>query len=641
MSAYTTRLKLEKQVSGENSGNWGNLVNYVLNRIDSTVRGYVAVSVAGTANVTLVSNTSTTNTSEGADDQVHNKVIEFTGALGASIHVFTDAVEGDYTLFNNTSGSYTLTFANTGHAANGVAITQGTKSIVYTNGSTIFDVGADLGAVGASSLTVAGAASVGSLTSTANVNLLAASSLVLQDSSGGQFAALKANTATTNYTLTLPPATGTANQVMATDGSGNLSFTDVSGGVDWQTTVKTGDFTAAAGKGYFVNTTSGEVDVTLPGSPSAGDIVAIKDYANKFQTNNCIMLRNGSKISGGAFNGTLSTEGVSITLLYIDGTRGWLVTDNGDEATSGTGAYVAATGGTVTQSGNFKIHTFTGPGTFAVSAVGNPAGSDTVDYLIVAGGGGGGGANAPGGSPYGSGGGGGGGGYRESPGTASGSYAVSSRGVSPAAAISVSASPGSYPIVIGAGSPSTPAFARGANGSNSTGLGLTSSGGGGAGYQSTGAGLAGGSGGGATANGSGGAGNTPPVAPVQGTAGGNAAGSQAGGGGGATAVGVNGAPGAGGNGGAGGTSAINASSVERGGGGGGGVYGPSVPSGTGNGGGGPGGPGPGSTATGPGTAGTANTGGGGGGGSTQGPNSGPSTGSGGGSGIVIIRYKFQ
>jgi hypothetical protein len=139
MSAYTTRLKLEKQVSGENSGNWGNLVNYVLNRIDSTVRGYVALSVAGTANVTLVSNTSTTNTSESADDQVHNKVIELTGALGAAIHVFTDAVEGEYIIYNNTSGAYSLTFGNTGHAANGVAISQGSRAIVYSDGSTIYD----------------------------------------------------------------------------------------------------------------------------------------------------------------------------------------------------------------------------------------------------------------------------------------------------------------------------------------------------------------------------------------------------------------------------------------------------------------------------------------------------------------------
>ena len=145
-STYTSRLKLERQASGENSGNWGNLVNYVLNRIDSTVRGYVAASVAGSANVTLVSNTSTTNTDDSTtDDQVHNKVIEFTGALTGSIYVFTDAVEGDYTLFNNTTGSHTLTFANTGHAANGVAITQSQKALVYTTGSTVVDVLAGAG----------------------------------------------------------------------------------------------------------------------------------------------------------------------------------------------------------------------------------------------------------------------------------------------------------------------------------------------------------------------------------------------------------------------------------------------------------------------------------------------------------------
>jgi len=184
-STYTSRLKLERQASGENSGNWGNLVNYVLNRIDSTVRGYVAVNVAGTANVTLVSNNSTSNTDDSAtDDQVHNKVIEFTGALGASINVFTDAVEGDYTLFNNTSGSYSLTFANTGHAANGVVITQGTKSMVYTNGSTIYDVGTDLGNINVSGI---------------------------------------ANNGSSTY-FTLPSSDGSNGQALLTDGSGQLSF---------------------------------------------------------------------------------------------------------------------------------------------------------------------------------------------------------------------------------------------------------------------------------------------------------------------------------------------------------------------------------------------------------------------------------
>ena len=57
------------------------------------------------------------------------------------------------------------------------------------------------------------------------------------------------------------------------------------GSVNWQTTIKTGDFTAVSGEGYFIDTTSGEITLTLPSSPSAGAIVAIKDYANTFDTN--------------------------------------------------------------------------------------------------------------------------------------------------------------------------------------------------------------------------------------------------------------------------------------------------------------------------------------------------------------------
>jgi hypothetical protein len=324
-STYTSRLKLERQASGENSGNWGNLVNYVLNRIDSTVRGYTAVDVAGSANVTLTSNTSTTNTDDDAtDDQVHNKVIEFTGALTGAIHVFTDAVEGDYTLFNNTSGSYSLTFANTGHAANGVAITQGTKSIVYTDGSTIYDVGADLGAVGTSSLTVAGAANVGSLTSTGNVNLLAASSLVLQDSSGGEYAALKASATTTSYTLTLPAATGSADQVLTTNGSGVLSFVDNTGGTSW-VAVKTAGFTAVAGEGYFCDTTLAAFTMTLPAG-TLGDEISFIDYAGTFDTYALTIAPDGAeKIQGTAASLTVSVERAANTLVYTDGTQGWLL----------------------------------------------------------------------------------------------------------------------------------------------------------------------------------------------------------------------------------------------------------------------------------------------------------------------------
>ena len=167
-SSYTSRLKLERQASGENSGTWGNLVNYVFNRLDSSIKGYQSVSVAGSSNVTLTSNNSTSNTDDSStDDQVHNAILEFTGTLTGDIHVFTDAVETKYTVFNNTSGAYTLTFAPTG--GSGVVLKQGAKTLVYTDGTTMIDIMADLGDIAMTSVTSSGNVSATNLVATSNV----------------------------------------------------------------------------------------------------------------------------------------------------------------------------------------------------------------------------------------------------------------------------------------------------------------------------------------------------------------------------------------------------------------------------------------------------------------------------------------
>jgi len=437
-----------------------------------------------------------------------------------------------------------------------------------------------------------------------------------------------------------------------------------SGSVNWQTTIKTGDFTAVNGEGYFVNTTSGEIDVTLPSSPSAGDIVAVSDYAKNFDTNNCIMLRNGSNIQGAASDLTLDAEGLAMTFVYADATKGWIVVGAGSESDKTATEFVEATGGNTTATspcGNFKIHTFTGPGTFTVSKAGNAAGSNTVDYLVVAGGGGGSGAQ-----PTSSGAGGGGaGGYRESSGVASGCYSRSPLGAC-VSALPVSAI--AYPITVGGGgaagqpSPSIPSSTTyGAKGADSIFSTITSTGGGrgGAGDGPAGgpggpSGQPGGSGGG-IANYSGspgasvGSGNTPPVSPPQGNNGGSngAAGGSypTGGGGGATAVGGTGGPpscGASGSGGAGATSSINGTPTTRAGGGGGSYFGPSSPGkgAGGSGGGGAGASGGANPSPVAAVAGTVNTGGGGGGGVGSNPGAFVAA-SAGGSGIVIIRYKFQ
>src|SRR5210317_2391774 len=70
--------------------------------------------------------------------------------------------------------------------------------------------------------------------------------------------------------------------------------------VKWETTPQTGSFGAVAGRGYFMNTTSGPLTLTLPATPSAGDIVAVSDYAQNAATNNITLARNGSNIQGDA-----------------------------------------------------------------------------------------------------------------------------------------------------------------------------------------------------------------------------------------------------------------------------------------------------------------------------------------------------
>ena len=125
------------------------------------------------------------------------------------------------------------------------------------------------------------------------------------------------------------------------------------GTVDWQTTPKTGDFTAVNGEGYFCNTTSGAITMTMP-SGSAGAIVSIQDYNKTFDSNSLIITpASGERINGGSADGDLviSTEGQGLTFVYVDATVGWKTVYEND-FTSGGSSFILATGGTITTSGN-------------------------------------------------------------------------------------------------------------------------------------------------------------------------------------------------------------------------------------------------------------------------------------------------
>ncbi len=437
------------------------------------------------------------------------------------------------------------------------------------------------------------------------------------------------------------------------------------GTVDWQTgSIKTATFTAANGEGYFANTSGGAFTMNLPAG-TAGNIVSVVDYTNTFQTNNLTVSPNGSqKIGGIAENAFLSTEGQSVTFVYVDDTEGWKNIQDSTSNITGTTFICGAVSGscnTLANSpcGNYKIATFKGPGTFTVNSIGQGSPeSASVDYVVVAGGG----AGAPNGS--GASGAGGAGGFRFSAcGYCSANVGTAIAGT----ALPVTAT--GFPITVGGGGSSSGSGSAGSNTIFST---ITSAGGGVGGLQSpnpvANPGGNGGSGGGGSGNSPspgtiqpGGSGNTPPVSPSQGNSGGSGVhigGSHQGGGGGGggdavgtdvgTAPQASAASGVGGGGKGLPVAAVAANGVSGpnslqyfAGGGGGGVDKPNGctarlnpnPATGGTGGGGNGGNN--CTAA---ASGTANTGGGGGGGISSAPSN---AGGAGGSGIVIIRYKFQ
>jgi hypothetical protein len=387
--------------------------------------------------------------------------------------------------------------------------------------------------------------------------------------------------------LKYPNADGTVDQVLKTDGSGNLSFTDVSGGISWQSSIVTGStLSAVAGNGYWINTTSNACTITLPGSASVGDQLIFTDYARTWGTNKIIIDSNGLNYQGDPDTLTVeyNTNGQSLNIVYSGATKGWIPISDDD----------------VTDAPIVPPY--------------------SIDFLVVAGGGSGGCYNA-GGSNYGNGGG-GAGGFRTSTQTASLATVIT--------------------VTVGDGGAATTGGAKN-NGSNSSisGSGLTtitSTGGGSGGSEDAPSGNNGGSGGGASSAAGtaepGGSGNTPSTSPSQGSAGGNAPGGAngSGGGGGANAVGGIGigTDPFGGLGGNGTASSITGSSVTYAG-GGGGASSNAPGSAGGSGGGGSGGT---YSPNANGVAGTANTGGGGGGGSWNSNR----TGGAGGKGVVILSF---
>ena len=329
MASTFSNLGLNLQATGENSGTWGELTNVNLQEIDNAIAGVVTITLTGNTTLAFTSNaTSTTFTDEAG----RNKTIILSGALSATtVTVSVPNIEKDYVIINNSGATATISSGG----STTVSIATGSKNYVIVDPSTTSVISAvpaatPGGTTNGVQYNNAGvfAGSTNFTFDGSNVQIGSQGDLRLGDSDNSNYVALQApTTIASNYTLTLPSTTGTANQVITTDGSGNLSFATVSGGAAWQA-VKTGNFNVTAKEGYFVDTTSTTITATLPSSPTLGDFVSFIDYAGTFDTNNFTIARNGKNIQGSATDLTVATERAGLTLVFTDNTQGWLLQNN-------------------------------------------------------------------------------------------------------------------------------------------------------------------------------------------------------------------------------------------------------------------------------------------------------------------------
>jgi hypothetical protein len=344
MASTYTPLGIEKMATGENAGTWGTKTNNNLDLIEQISGGYKVqtLNAAGTG-----ANTTAVTQSDGATGSTVATRVIILGAespqaiTGNKIITFPVLTENFYLIKNSTSGAYTVQLKAA--SGSGATVTWATDDkgwkLVYFDGvatnTGVYDVGFGAATSPGGSNTQVQFNNSGAFGGDADLIWTAGTGLIinsqkelrLADTDDSAYIGLRSHaTVSSSYTLTMPAATGTADQILVTDGSGNLSFVDNSGGTSWQA-IKTGNYTASAGEGVFANTSAGSFTVTLPASPSLGDEVSIVDYAGTFDTNNLTVGRNSQPIMGTAADLTVSIERAGLTLAYVDSTQGWLLKD--------------------------------------------------------------------------------------------------------------------------------------------------------------------------------------------------------------------------------------------------------------------------------------------------------------------------
>ena len=328
---YSSDLKLSIMATGENAGTWGQITNTNLYLLQQAIGGYEEISIAGGAQTT------TLTMSNGAISNARNAVIKLTGTItGNQVVTIPTAIEKTYVVANGTVGAFTVEFKQAGGTGVTFAAADKSTKILFADGTNIVETGNTTPII--TQINDTNVNEQIKFTTTAS----AVNEFTITNAATGNAPEISATGGDTNIDLKITPkgsgkinldgikfpnADGSANQVLQTDGSGNLTFATASGGAAWQAVV-TSNISVVAKAGYFINTSSAAITATLPSSPTLGDFISFIDYAGTFDTNNLTIARNGKNIQGVAEDLTVSVERAGLTLVFTDNTQGWLLQNN-------------------------------------------------------------------------------------------------------------------------------------------------------------------------------------------------------------------------------------------------------------------------------------------------------------------------
>ena len=138
MVTYSTGLRTELQVTGENSGTWGTITNNNFSQVfEFAIAGVYAVPAITTGTSTTLSNADGPDTA--ANNQARQNTLLFSGTVSTTHTVQFPATQKTYGLYNNISGGADIS-ARLGATGNTVTITNGKYRMVATDGTNWYDI---------------------------------------------------------------------------------------------------------------------------------------------------------------------------------------------------------------------------------------------------------------------------------------------------------------------------------------------------------------------------------------------------------------------------------------------------------------------------------------------------------------------